>query len=142
MTTLAESPHLTLTHDPDRAGLYATWLGPHGRAATQADYELILQFVRLTRSTKLLSDGLLDQNGWNELTAWLAHDFFRRLAAEGLVALAWVLPRNVEALRDTQQLLALLEQPLAAAFTDPEAAYSWLHRWPRHGEHPIPPSYL
>ncbi len=128
MTILVESPHLELTHDPARACLYATWHGPHGKADTQADYELVLKHACFTHSTKLLNDGLLDQNGWHELTNWLAHDCFRRLAAQGLLAVAWVLPRNVEALRDTRKLLAELEQPLVATFDDPEAAYSWLHQ--------------
>ncbi|RZK18634.1 MAG: hypothetical protein EOO56_15720 [Hymenobacter sp.] len=140
MTILIESPLFALAHDPSCACLYATWEGHHTTPITQANYELIFWFVRITGSTKLLNDGLLDQNGWQEATAWLAQDCFRRLAQEGITAVAWVLPRDTEALRDTRKLLALLEQPLVGTFGDSEAAYNWLHQWPRIASRcPSPP---
>jgi len=133
MTTLIESPHFELVHDPTYACLYATWQGPHDAPVTQVNYELIFWFVRRTRSTKLLNDCLLDQNGWQQLTSWLTQNCFPRLAQEGLTAVAWVLPRDVQALGDTRKVLALLEQPLVGTFDDPEAAYNWLHQWPKTG---------
>lgn len=129
-TILVESPHFDLVHDTSCDCLYATWHGAHGGAVTAENYELILQHVRLTHSTKLLSDGLADQNGWRELTGWLAQDCFLRLSQEGLLAIAWVLPRDTVALYDTQRLLAAISKPLIETFIDPEGAYRWLHKWP------------
>ncbi|RZJ94929.1 MAG: hypothetical protein EOO60_01870 [Hymenobacter sp.] len=137
MTILLELPYFALAYDPDCACLYATWQGHHNAPSTQASYDLIFWFVRSTGSTKLLNDGLLDQNGWREATNWLAQDCFERLYVEGLTAIAWVLPRDVEASHDTHQLLALLEQPLVATFQDTEAACTWLNQWPKK---PMPSS--
>jgi hypothetical protein len=142
MTTLVETPHFSLVHDSNCACLYATWQGHHDGPSTQANYELILQFMQLTSSTKLLNDGLLDQNGWQQVTTWLARDCFQQLVAQGLIAVAWVLPRDPEAYCDTQGILALLEQPLVGLFADSEAAYNWLHQWPRTGGHSFLGSYL
>lgn len=141
MTILVELPHFSLVHDSGCACLYATWQGHHNGPLTQANYELILAAVRHTRSTKLLNDGLLDQNGWHEATAWLAHDCFAQLAHEGLTVVAWVLPRDLDALGDTYRVLALLEQPLVGLFADSEAAYNWLHQWPRPSAHDALGSY-
>lgn len=135
MTTLVELPHFSLVHDSSWACLYATWQGPHDGPLTQANYELILTAVCRTRSTKLLNDGLLDENGWHGVTTWLAHDCFARIAQQGVAAVAWVLPRDLDALGDTHRVLALLEQPLVGLFTDSEAAYNWLHQWPRPSAH-------
>ncbi len=134
MTILVESPHFELVHDSACACLYATWQGSHDAPVTQANYELIRWYTRFTRSTKLLNDGLHDRNGWQQLTDWLTRDCFPHLAQEGIIAVAWVLPRETEALRDTQKVLALLEQPLVGTFNDSEAAYNWLHQWPKVGK--------
>jgi hypothetical protein len=130
MTTLIESPHFILEHDPDCACLYATWQGHHDALHTHAHYEAILHFVSNTRSRKLLNDGLLDQNGWKELSNWIACACFHQLSCEGLVAAAWVLPRDRQALYDTRVLLNSINRPLIETFWDAEAAYKWLHQWP------------
>lgn len=135
MTTLVELPHFSLVYDSTHACLYATWQGQHDGPSTQANYELIFKYVCITRSTKLLNDGLLDQNGWKEVTNWLANECFQLLAQEGLAIVAWVLPRNLEAYHDTHKLLLLLERPFVGTFADPEAAYEWLHQWPKPAKH-------
>lgn len=132
MVTLLESPSFALTHDPQYACLYATWQGHHNIPRTQAQYTLILQFVQSTHSKKLLNDTLLDQDGWMELTNWIAEDCFRHLTEQGLATVAWVLPRNPEALYAARKVLDKLEAPLVATFEDAEAAYKWLQEWPKH----------
>jgi hypothetical protein len=130
MTLLEDAPDFTLWHDASCACLYATWRGYHPARLTQAHYTLIRQQRQRTQSTKLLNDSLLDEDGWAALTRWLADEYFQALAAEGLQALAWVLPRQPAALYDTAWVVARLQQPLADTFTDAQAAYDWLHRWP------------
>lgn len=127
--TLVTSPRFELLHDPSCACLYATWRGRHEPTITRTGYELIGHFTHLTRTTKLLNDSLLDEDGWHELTTWLAHKGFQQLADAGLLTVAWVLPRNLEALRDTQHLLHAMQLPTVDTFWDAEAAYTWLHRW-------------
>ena len=130
MTLLEDTPDFTLWHDPTCASLYATWRGYHSSHLTQARYHVIRQHLQVTQSSKLLHDSLLDEDGWETITRWLADDYFRVLATEGLQALAWVLPRDPTALYDTARVVTRLRQPLVDTFTDVQAAYDWLHRWP------------
>lgn len=127
LTILVESPHFDLVHDASCSCLYATWYSYDEASARQATYELILQQVRATQSTKLLNDGLLDEHGWGQLLHWLAKDHFRQLAQVGLQVVAWVLPRNSQAFYDTFQVLKRLQRPLVDTFSEAEAAYHWLH---------------
>lgn len=131
MTLLEDFPDFTLWHDPTCACLYATWQGQHAVGRTQAQYTLLREHAQQTGSRKLLNDGLLDENGWSQIVDWIACDGFRRLAEAGVQAVAWVLPRHPTAFYDTVRVLAQLRQPLVDTFTDAQAAYDWLHRWPQ-----------
>lgn len=130
MELLENSPNFTLWHDSTCACLYAAWHGYHSASQTQAQYHLIQRHLQLTQSSKLLHDGLLDEDGWAAITRWLADDYFQVLASEGLQALAWVLPRQPAAFYDTARVVTRLPKPLLDTFTDVQAAYDWLHRWP------------
>lgn len=130
MTLLEDTPTFTLWHDASCACLYATWHGKHTSSLTRGQYDLIRWHVRVTSSTKLLNDSLLDEDGWSNLTQWLAKDAFRLLAQDGVQLVGWVLPRHLGALYDTARVLAQLTQPLVDTFIDVQAAYDWLHRWP------------
>jgi hypothetical protein len=131
MTLLEDFPDFTLWHDATCACLYATWQGTHAPGRTQAQYTLLREHVLATSSHKLLNDGLLDENGWEQVAGWIATQAFRRLAAAGVQAVAWVLPRHPAAFFDTARVLAQVRQPLVDTFTDAQAAYDWLHRWPQ-----------
>lgn len=133
MTLLEDFPDFTLWHDASCHCLYATWHGPHASRRTKAQYTLIREHVRVTQSTKLLNDGLRDEDDWTEVAEWVAAQGFRRLAEAGVQAVAWVLPRQPMAFVDTARVLAKLRQPLVETFTDAQAAYDWLHRWPQPG---------
>lgn len=133
MTLLEELPHFTLWHDASCACLYATWSGSHSAYSTRVQYGLISKHLQATHSTKLLNDSLLDEDGWQEIIDWLADDCFHALVAEGLTAVAWVLPRHPGGLCDTAKVLTRLHQlgPLLVdTFSDAQAAYDWLQRWP------------
>jgi hypothetical protein len=90
-------------------------------------YELICWHLRATGSKHLLNDSLLDEDGWQEVTDWLADACMKRLADDGLQVVAWVLPRHHRAFFDTAKVLAQLQQPRVDTFTDAQAAYDWLH---------------
>jgi hypothetical protein len=62
---------------------------------------------------------------------WLATHGFQRLAEAGLQIVAWVLPRQPAAFFDTARVLAHRRQLLVDTFSDAQAAYDWLHRWPQ-----------
>lgn len=126
MLLLEKSPHFSLSYDQKARCLYACWQGHHTGELTRANYEAVLRQVRATQSTQLLNDGTLDENGWSELTEWLADFLFKELAQAGIQAIAWVLPYNPDAFYDTFQVLHRLEQPLVDTFADVEAAYYWL----------------
>lgn len=131
MTLLEDFPDFTLWHDATCACLYATWQGAHAPGRTQAQYTLLREHVLATGSRKLLNDGLLDENGWEQVADWIAAQGFRHLAAAGVQAVAWVLPRHPAAFFDTARVLTQVRQPLVDTFTDAQAAYDWLHRWPQ-----------
>lgn len=130
MIILYESAQFELLHDSGCDCLYATWLGPHQPDLVLANYEVIFKFIGATGSTKLLNDALLDQDGWEEATAWLAQECFPHLARQGITVVAWVLPRQPQAFHATHHLLSQLKQPLIATFEDAELAYNWLHQPP------------
>jgi hypothetical protein len=131
MTLLEDFSDFTLWHDATCACLYATWQGAHTSGRTQAQYTLIRAHVQTTGSRKLLNDGLLDEDGWEQVVDWIAAQGFRHLAAAGVQAVAWVLPRQPAAFFDTARVLAQVRHPLVDTFTDAQAAYDWLHRWPQ-----------
>ena len=97
METLAENAHFILAHDPATGWLHIRRRGRQSPGAVRAGCALVLTHVRRTGSTKILNDGTQDEDGWATLSGWVAHDFFPRLAARGVVAVAWVLPANVRA---------------------------------------------
>lgn len=130
MMLLEDFPDFQLWHDATCACLYVTWWGKHSSSLTRAQYSLIRWHLQATRSTKLLNDALLDEDGWAQVTCWLADEGLRRLADDGLQIIAWVLPRHPAAFYDTARVLARVQQPLVNTFTDAQAAYDWLHRWP------------
>ncbi|RZL15659.1 MAG: hypothetical protein EOO62_03405 [Hymenobacter sp.] len=130
MQLLEDFPHFSLWHDPSCDCLYASWWGEHTGIVTRVQYDLIRWHLRVTSSTKLLNDSLLDQNGWSQVTCWLANDGLRLLARDGLQIIAWVLPQHAGAFFDTARVLAQAKEPLIDTFTDAQAAYDWLHRWP------------
>jgi hypothetical protein len=125
MTLLEDFSDFTLWHDATCACLYATWQGAHAPARTQAQYTLLREHVLATGSRKLLNDGLLDEDGWEQVANWIATQGFR------IEAVAWVLPRHPAAFFDTARVLAQVSHPLVDTFTDAQAAYDWLHRWPQ-----------
>lgn len=131
MTLLEDFSDFILWHDATCACLYATWQGAHAPGRTQAQYTLLREHVLATGSRKPLNDGLLDENGWEQVTDWIAAQGFQHLAAAGVQAVAWVLPRQPAAFFDTARVLTQVRQPLVDTFTDAQAAYDWLHRWPR-----------
>lgn len=104
----------------------------------RAQYRLIHGHAQETKSTKMLNDGLLDEDGWSHVANWLADEGFRQLANVGVQAVAWVLPRHPAAFHDTMQVLARLRRPLVDTFTDAQAAYDWLLRWPTASAAPLP----
>lgn len=73
---------------------------------------------------------MLGEDGWEQVVDWIAAQGFERLAAAGMLAVVWVLPRPRAAFFDAARVLAQVRHPLFNTFTDAQAAYDWLHRWP------------
>ncbi|RZJ94746.1 MAG: hypothetical protein EOO60_02315 [Hymenobacter sp.] len=137
MLLLEDFPTFTLWHDPTCACLYATWLGRQTNTLARTQYMLIQWHLSATQSTKLLNDSSQDEDGWDQVTDWIANTCFSNLAASGLQVVAWVLPHHPGALFDTARVLTQLKQPIVDTFTDAQGAYDWLHRWPF--QTPTPP---
>ncbi|RZK33629.1 MAG: hypothetical protein EOO61_14985 [Hymenobacter sp.] len=121
----------SLFHDPLHNWLHARWVGRKNAEVMRQNYTEILQQVHQLKCLKLLNDSSEDQDGWSELTTWLANNCFPELSQSGIQAVAWVLPKDVQAYRHTQQVLALTKVPLVDVFQDVDAAHEWLQKWPR-----------
>jgi hypothetical protein len=133
MQTLFENADLTITYDHDRAWLLTAWRGERSPEATMEYCQLLLQKVRATGSCCVLNDGTQDLDGWGEMTRWLGQDYLNTLLASGVLAVAWVLPRNLRARADVNQVMARQagagsDWPAVDTFSDLEAAYAWLLR--------------
>lgn len=126
MHTLIEMPDLTIVHDPALHWLYLTWRGRHSEQESKECCLLVLRQVRLTRSTKILNDATHDLDGWSQLTQWISQEFMQHLANSGVVAIGWVVPRDLRARLDVEKVLSHQSRPLTDAFTDIEAAHTWL----------------
>ncbi|RFP66859.1 hypothetical protein D0N36_01875 [Hymenobacter lapidiphilus] len=126
METLFESPHLIINYDAANGWLHLLWQGHHEEVDSKAYYLEILEKIRLTRATRVFNDATLDEDGWGELTRWIAQDLMHQVAEAGVVAVAWVLPENLQARADVHKVLAQVNCPLIDTFVDAEAAYNWL----------------
>jgi len=131
MVLLVQLDGFTLLHDPLLNGLYAMWTGQQSAQVMRKNYDSILRQVRRLRCSKLLNDSAEGGGGWSELTVWLAQDCFPELAKYGIQAVAWVLPKNAQAFRNSHQVLALAKAPLIDVFHEAEAAHDWLRKWPK-----------
>ena len=133
MQTLFEDSNLTIAYDHDRDWLLTAWRGERSAEASMDYCRLLLEKIQSTGSTCVLNDSSQDLDGWGEITRWLGQDFFQTLTASGVAAVAWVLPRNLRARADVNQVMAQQAQagpdwPAVDTFADVEAAYAWLRR--------------
>lgn len=130
MQTLFEDSDLTITYDHDHDWLLTAWRGTRTADASVAYCQLLLEKVRSTRSTCVLNDSSQDLDGWGEMTRWLGQNFFHTLTSSGVSAVAWVLPRNLRARADVNQVMtqAGADWPTVDTFADVESAYEWLLR--------------
>ena len=133
MQTLFDAPDFTIMHDAGNQWLYAMWRGVHAGVSGQGRALQLAEQVRRTGSNRILNDSSQDLDGWGAIVNWLARDYFQLLAHEGIVAVAWVLPRNLRAYAETTQVLAKLARlaaplPVVNTFADLESACSWLQK--------------
>ena len=119
----------TIVHDPIQCCLHLTWQGAHSARDAQSCCLEVLAQVHLTASTKILNDATLDGAGWQDITPWLAHEFFTQLAVDGVTAVAWVIPRNLRAHSSMDQVINTVKQLTIGKFEDVESAYTWLCQW-------------
>ncbi|OWP65090.1 hypothetical protein CDA63_01675 [Hymenobacter amundsenii] len=138
MKTLLTTPGLTMAHDAENGWLHLIWRGMHSEEESQACFLRILDQVCLTQVSRILNDATQDEDGWTELTRWMNRDFLHNLADVGIVAMAWVLPDNLQARTDVHRMLAPLDCPMVDTFSDPEAAYRWLQQAPPQGNCQLP----
>ncbi|RZJ86959.1 MAG: hypothetical protein EOO60_12775 [Hymenobacter sp.] len=127
MQLLYQSSTFSLTYDGTNNWLYSQWTGVIPTAVAQTECEVILTYVRLLKCTKLLNNSRADEDGWRNLSSWVAECFIEQLAQEGIVAIAWVLPTHAYALCTTHKVLTKLtslgrHKPLVDIFLDTESA--------------------
>ena len=128
MQELSTTTGFRLQYDPLHQCLLAQWVGRQSAASIQAHCALMLTAVQRTRCPRVLNDSSQDLDGWSNLVGWLATDYSRQLAAHGVRAVAWVLPRHLPAQIDTRQVARAVKQPVTDVFADVEAASQWLQQ--------------
>ena len=128
MKTLTDTPGLTIVYDAAHRWLHVIWRGKHDEETVKAACLLVLDKIRQTKSVKILNDATQDQDGWGELTHWIAQDFLLALADAGVSAIAWVVSDNLRARIDTEKVMAHQTRPLVDTFADAESAYAWLQK--------------
>lgn len=130
MQTLFEDSDLTITYDRDHEWLLTAWRGKRTPEASKEYCRLLLEKIRATGSTCVLNDSSQDLDGWGEMTRWLGQNFFCKLTTSGVSAVAWVLPRDLRARTDVNQVMtqAGANWPTVDTFADVESAYAWLLR--------------
>lgn len=134
MKQLTKILGVTIAQDAESRCLFTTWHGKHTGREKKACCTLIVQEVRQTGSIKILSDGSQDLDGWRDVVRWLGNDYYAELQASGVVALALVLPHNMKARNDLNDVLATIyhsashtnDRIILDTFADIEAAYFWL----------------
>ncbi|NVO33340.1 hypothetical protein [Hymenobacter lapidiphilus] len=130
METLLETPRLVISYDEANDWLHLLWRGSHNPSDEKTCIMEVLEKIRLTQATRVLNDSTLDEDGWSELTYWIANDFMPQVADAGVVAAAWVMPDNLQARIDVHNVLVHVSRPLIDTFLDAEAAYKWLKTEP------------
>lgn len=130
MQLLVDTPGFTVLHDAGLTCLHVLWRGPHAAAAIRRHCAEVLQQVAQTGSTRILNDGLLDLDGWQQAVQAIRQETFPQLAAHGVVAIAWVLPQDIRAQTHVREAIAQVTQPLMDTFQDVESAYAWLRQFP------------
>lgn len=134
MQTLISVPGLSIEHDAAARRLMAIWQGHQNAREKKMHCQLMLDQLRQTRSTTLLNDSSHDLDGWETIVRWIASYYYQAMADAGLLAVALVLPQNLRARTDVDEVLALVAHPSHPAtsqitidtFTDVEAASFWL----------------
>ena len=130
MQLLVDTPGFTVLHDAGLTCLHVLWRGPHAAAVIRRCCGEVLRQVARTRSTRILNDGLLDLDGWQQAVHAIRQETFPQLAAHGVVAIAWVLPQDIRAQTHVHQAIACVPRPLMDTFRDVESAYTWLRQFP------------
>jgi hypothetical protein len=126
MQLLYDAATITITYDPAQECLLVTWQGTHPGWSALPYCEEILAHVRATGCSRILNDGSQDEDEWGELVGWLTADFFPRLAANGVQAVAWVKPARLAAHATVNRVVQAVSYLSIVLFEDVEAAYVWL----------------
>ena len=126
MQILFDTPGFTIMHDPTNWWLYVTWRGEHNEESLLACCAMVLNKIRLTKSTKIFSDSSQALDGWGKIVRWMAQEFFHALADNGVAAIAWVTSQYWPARMDIDEIMAYTTRPIVDTFDDAESAYFWL----------------
>ncbi|RZK58342.1 MAG: hypothetical protein EOO59_08595 [Hymenobacter sp.] len=129
MQELSTTTNFHLHYDPLHQCLVAQWVGRQSATSIRAHCVAMLTEVQRTGCPRILNDSSQDLDGWSNLVDWLATDYSRQLAAHGVRAVAWVLPRHLPAQIDARQVARAVAQPVTDVFADVEAASQWLQQF-------------
>lgn len=132
MQTLYEISGLTISYDAANRCMIAHWYGRNDSQAKKAACEKMLGLICSTGGTSILVDTSQDLDGWHDAIRWLATEYAEAVAANGVQAVAWVLPDSLKTRIDIDELFASYfigkSAPRLAmdTFGDAEAALRWL----------------
>lgn len=122
---LADQTGVAISYDHANNWLFADWYGEHNRETSQAACLLLLDQLRQHSATKVLNDNTRIVHTNVELGDWSAW-WLGEMRDAGLVALAWVYPRNFAARKAADTILIRVSHPIIATFDELATAYFWL----------------
>ena len=128
---LRDTPSLCVFYDAANQWLYCQWLGQHDTASIRQSAETIFACLATQPCCKMLSDHSQLVGDWQAAAQGVVRRNFERLAAYGIVHVAWVCSLNCSDQAAMEQVLELTARPSVALFSDVASAYEWLGRCPR-----------
>lgn len=127
---LVDTPGLRVSRDEANGWLYNQWLGKHDEVSVKHHAASICACLTARPYTKILSDHSGLTGNWAGASPWVGHEFFDRLAKQGILYFAWVYNLGYYDRVAMEKTLFYTTRPVVATFGDVASAYDWLRSCP------------
>lgn len=124
---LSFDPHITIHYNAVDEILYADWTGDQNKESVQDGCEKMLQYLSMYKCSKVLNDNTNVTSIWSDASAWVATDWFPRMAAAGCKFFAWVYSPNIYSKLSTDEVLKFgTRNVITITFQSKDTAAAWL----------------
>lgn len=123
---LLATPALIVFYDTNNNWLYNQWQGTHDKESVRVAAEHIFACLAEQPCAKMLSDHSLLRGSWQAATATVVQQNFERLAAHGVLYVAWVCSFEYDDRVAMEQVARHISRPVVSLFDELASAYDWL----------------